>query len=344
MDALRVLFAPDEARDMLRKLGGLLLGIGMLLIFVRKSEPALGETWGDFGLFVVLLLPCLFLYAVGFLGRQSTRELRPWESVYLVFALIFVPLVLFQLIELVNGDTGASLNVFWIFLVTAGLAALAAFLAGVRYQLFLGSVALIVSWSALWDEILTDGLAGDLGTYRGLLIILAALLLGAALAVYLLDRDAELARPSELVTGAGLSAVTAAGGISLTTIFSEATVVLLPTARPSNFWNGVLLIVALLLVLYGARFRVRGPSYVGAIGLFLVILIVGLDLPEMRGNNIVGWPLAALVAGAIAFGLSLIPGLKVDVTMGQRGSGPGPPRGSSGAGQPGGAPETEVLG
>jgi hypothetical protein len=326
VNELRRLFAPDEGRDMLRALGGLLLGTALLLWFIRKSSTDLGEPWGDFALLVVLLVPCAFLYAIGLLGRFSTGALAPWASVYLVFALVFVPLVLFQFVELVDGDTGAPLNVFWIFLVTAAAAGAAALLAGVRYQLLLGSIALIVSWSALWDEII--GLGDSLGTYRGLLIILSALLLGGAVGLYLLDREGGLGRPSELVTGAGISAVTGAGGISFLVVFSEATLTGLPVARPSTLWNLVLLVVALLLILGGTRFGFRGPAYVGAIGLFIFVFVVGLDFrSDDPDNSLVGWPLVLLILGAIAFAVSMIPGLKIDVPLGRRGGppSPGPP-------------------
>jgi hypothetical protein len=284
---------------------------------------------------VVLLVPCAFLYAMGLVARFSTGELRPWESVYLVFALVFVPLVLFQFLELIGGDTGAPLNVFWIFLLTAAAAGAAALLAGVRYQLLLGSIALIVSWSALWDEII--GLGDSLGAYRWLLIILAALLLAGAVGLYLLDREGELGRPSELVTGAGISAVTAAGGISFGVVAAQATAAAVPTSPPNTWWNLVLLVVALLLILGGTRLGLRGPTYVGAIGLFIFVFVVGLDLrSEAPDNSLVGWPLVLLILGAIVFALSMIPGLKIDVPLGRRG-GP-PPAGPPSAGPPPGGP------
>ena len=41
MNDLSRLFAPDDMRDGLRKLGGLLIGAGLFMTFERKSGPAL---------------------------------------------------------------------------------------------------------------------------------------------------------------------------------------------------------------------------------------------------------------------------------------------------------------
>src|SRR5919201_5192224 len=169
MNDLRTLFAPDEARDAIRNSSGL------------------GSNWGDWGLLATLLIAFAFLYGVGMLGALSTGGPRPWESVYLVFGVLLAPFVLLQFIEASNGSPGASLNTFWVFGVTAGLAAVATLVAGVRYGFLLGSLALIVSWSALWDKVLSNGIGAHFGIYRGLLIILGLLLLGAALVVFRLD-------------------------------------------------------------------------------------------------------------------------------------------------------------
>ena len=42
-----------------------------------------------------------------------------------------------------------------------------------RVQLLLGSIAVIISWTALWDKILSGGIGAHWGVYRGLLGILA---------------------------------------------------------------------------------------------------------------------------------------------------------------------------
>ena len=117
--------APDDGRDALRVLGGLLIGLGFAMVFLRKSTPGLGSQWGDFGLFVVLLVATVFLYAVALAGRIATGVSRPWEGVYAIFGVFLAPLTMAQFVQLLNGTPGASLNVAWIFLVTAGLDELA---------------------------------------------------------------------------------------------------------------------------------------------------------------------------------------------------------------------------
>ncbi len=303
------LFAPDEGRDALRKFGGLLLGLGLMLAFVRKGTNAFGYTWGDWGLFAILLIAFVFLYGLGLIGAV-TAGLRSWGSVYLVFGILVAPLALLQFIEAINGAPGASLNTFWVFGVTAGLAVAATLVAGLRYGLLLASLALIVAWSALWDKILSNGIGAHYGVYRGLLLLLAVLFLGAAaaLATRRIDPDGP-ERAGELVTGASLAAVIA-GSLSAPKVFAFSNpffTVAGPTS--SLLWEIVLLVVSLLAIGYGSRFSVRGPAYVGAFGLLVFVLVAGLDLNDSTPEgSLVGWPLLLVLVGAIACVVSLVPG------------------------------------
>ena len=155
------LFKPDDTRDALRKIGGLLFGLGALMIYIRKGPLfALNPSqWADFPIFLVLAIPAVALYG-SVLTRPRTGELRPWQLVFSVFGLIFVVLGLMQFVNMIGGSPNAALNVFWILLVTAGLAFYAGIVAGVRVQLLLGSIALIISWTALWDKLLSGGIGG----------------------------------------------------------------------------------------------------------------------------------------------------------------------------------------
>ena len=333
MNDLSRLFAPDEGRDALRKLAGLLIGLGLMMTFIRKADSSLGDAWGDWGLLIVLLIAFAFLYGVGLLGRLNTDGLRAWESVYLVFGVLVAPFVLLQFIEAINGTPGASLNVFWVFGVTAGLAVARTYLAGLRYGLLLASLAVIVSWSTLWNKIVSDGIGAHLGIYRGLLLILAGLLLAVAFAVWRMDRQEGPARANDVVTGAALSALIA-GSLSVSGVFGRSNPLLaVPSAESSLFWEIVLLAISLLAVGYGSRFAARGPAYVGGIGLIIFLLIAGADLNEATPQGkIVGWPLVLVVVGALAFAASLIPGVKIGPLGverlgwgGGRGSPPPPP-------------------
>src|SRR3954447_8231706 len=168
------LFKPDDTRDALRKLGGLLLGLGALMIYIRKG-PFLTvnpSQWASFPMFLVLAIPAAYLYGGAILSRPETGVLRPWQVVHSVFGLVFVALGLLEFVDMIGGTPNAGLNVFWIFLVTAGLAFYAGTVLGVRVQLLLGSIALIISWTALWDKLLSGGISAHWGVYRGLLGLL----------------------------------------------------------------------------------------------------------------------------------------------------------------------------
>jgi hypothetical protein len=149
------LLKPDDTRDALRKIGGLLFGLGALMIYIRKG-PFLTvnpDQWAEFPIFLVLAVPAVVLYG-SVLTRPQTGELRPWQLVYSVFGLVFVFLALTQLVDVIGGNPSAQLNLFWISLATAGLAFYAGVVLGVRVQLLLGSILLILSWSALWGKLL----------------------------------------------------------------------------------------------------------------------------------------------------------------------------------------------
>jgi hypothetical protein len=227
--------------------------------------------------------------------------------------------MLFQFIQAVGGDATADLNVFWVLLVTAAAAAFAALVADVRYSLLLASISVIIGLSALWDKILSNGLFTHYGIYRGLLVIYGLLLLAGAFAVYRFDPLARLRpggtgasepdrwlRAQDVVTGAAIAAV-AAGAITFTAFFAQASVFAVRVASPSLLWDIELLVASLLAVIWGSRVGVRGPTYVGAIGLLIFLIDVGsevgVDVPD---STIVGWPLILALVGAGLFVISLI--------------------------------------
>src|SRR4051794_1615506 len=108
-------FAPDDTRDMLREIGGLLIGLAAGVIYIRKGPFLAGNPsqWAAFPIFLVLAIPAAYLYG-SVLTRPRTGELRPWQAVHSVFGLIFVALALGQFVEVIGGTPTASLNVFWI--------------------------------------------------------------------------------------------------------------------------------------------------------------------------------------------------------------------------------------
>jgi len=318
---MRDLLAPDYTRDSLRKHGGLLLGLGVLMIFLRK-----GEDWSDFVIFLLLAVMAVYLYASVF-TTEATGGARPWQAVHSVFGLIFVPLALSQFVDMIGdeGDSGNSLNVLWIFGVTAALGFYAGVVKGIRVHLLLASIATIVAWSALWDELLGDeGIAGHFGTYRGLLGILSMILLGVGLYLWRRNDDAHvratgvetagdqgLWKASELLTGAGIAAVIACslGISSIVQTLGPLGLFEFTFVETANHWDVLLLLVSLGLVGLGSTIGTRGPVYVGAIGLFLFLFIVGFDLnegEEADPSNLGVWPIILVVLGALGILLSTV--------------------------------------
>lgn len=317
---MKDLLAPDDTRDALRKYGGLLLGLGVFMLILRRGEDS-----GNFVNFLLYAVMAVYLYGAVFTDRY-TDGVRPWAAVHSVFGLIFVPFALSELVDLIGdaGDSGNALNVVWIFGVTAALAFYAGVVKGIRFHILAGAIATIVAWSALWDKLLGDeGIAGHFGTYRGLLGILSILLLAGALYVWRRGDQTRVAgtavddggdqglwKASELLTGAGIAAVIACAlGISSVLQFAaplgftEVSVI-----KTAQVWDVLLLLISLGLVGLGATIGTRGPAYVGAIGLLLFLLIVGLDLNEdsPQPDKVGLWPIILLIAGGLLIAVSAV--------------------------------------
>lgn len=307
MEFLRRLQANDNSRtEALRALGGLLLGIGGLVLLMRKSSLPGG--WEDFPRFVIWLVPALLLYGGGIMAARAT-EPKLWHSVWVVFGILFVYGTLLQFLTLIDGDAGAPLNTVWTLCVVAAVGAGAAVFARVQFGWLIAGIALAIAWLALWDEILENGIGDDAGTFRGLCMVAAVLLV--ALAWMLENRGREGAEAAELVTAAGLIFIVGAGLIGLqdlSSLFVPADVVTTSSeAEPSLFWDVVLLGGSLLLIAAGALTAVRGTVYVGAVGILTFILLVGIDLDdETPEGKILGWPLILLLGAALAIAASLL--------------------------------------
>ena len=316
------LLKPDDTRDALRKIGGLLFGLGILMWLLRKATVAndLGDGW----ILILLLIPAVLLYGGSILPPSETGgRLRPWQTVYSVFGLIFVALALIQFVDLIDDTPDTSLNLTWIFLVVAGLGFFAGVMRGIRFQILFGGIALIVAWSELWNKILGDeGIAGHIGVYRGLLGILSIGLLAGALFLWRTNQggdnraatatepagDFSLWKASELFTAAGIAAVLACslGIASIANLNPLATSPVTPI-ETSWFWDILLLVISLGLVGIGSQIGLRGPVYIGAIGLFLFLLIAGFDLDEGQDadpSKFGIWPIVLLVFGGLGIALS----------------------------------------
>jgi hypothetical protein len=298
---MRSLFTSDRS-PVLRSIAGIFVGIAFVVVALRRGDAdVFGSQWGAGGLFVCLAIPCVLLLSAGLLSPRGA-EASPWQTICVVFGLIILPFALAQLVDWIGspGDAGNSINVAWIFALVAAKALYAGVFGRVRYALFIASLAIIVAWLAIWDEIVSGGLADHISTLRWLLILVAIGL--AALALLAPGRS------SEIVTGASLAGV-GAGAISVLAVYGQNPFVPIPHADASFFWTLELLVISLVAILYGAGGGDRGPVYAGGVGLFLFTLIVGLDFahPDSPDGTLLGWPLVLLIIGLGAYFASFAP-------------------------------------
>lgn len=312
MDALNGLLKGDQ-RGVARAVGGVLFGVAILVVLIRRTNVI--DPWGDFPVFLILFSATVVLLGGGVLGGRAAGGLPTgWQVVFSVFGLIFLPLALYAFLNWIGGDTNSTLNAAWIFGVVAVASFAAALFAGVRAGCLFGALALLVAWLTLWDQLLDDGIGADVGTLRGLLVVVALILAGVAGLVAMRNRPEG--GGGDVVTVAGIAAV-AAGAISIGALGGGlATINGVPstagsTIGTSTFWEIELVVVSLALVLYGARGPTRGPVYVGGIGLFAFIYLVGLDAGNLnRDGSLLGWPLILLIAAVGLLAIGLLPALR----------------------------------
>lgn len=301
-----------EQRDALRLIGATIFATGALALFVRKSFQ---DQWAAFPKLLVLAIPCVLLYGLGTglirLGRPDDRPgeegvVPSWRAASLVFGLLLIPFTLFQLVDVLGGDPDKSGHNAWVFAVTAGAGAYAAFVHGLRWGALFGGLALIISWIAFWDAVVDPSATA----LRWLFLIIGVAL---AVAAFRVDREGAREGP-ELVTAAGVAGLAAGitGLLTLATQLVAGAVASAFGAEPDlggtqqrQEWDVFLLVLAAALIWYGLRAAWRGPVYVGALTLLAFILSVGAEITalfsgEAPSGDLVGWPLLLLVVGGAA--------------------------------------------
>jgi len=309
MEFFRQVQAADDARsEALRALGGLLFGTAVLVLLIRRTS--FENPWDDFPLLVAWLVPALVLYGGGIAAARASAP-RMWHAVWVVFGILFVYGTLIQFLTLIEGDPDAPLNTVWTLLVVAAVAAIAALVAKVRFGWLVAGIALAIAWLALWDEILENGVTDDIGTFRGLCMVAAVVLVAGAWLVE--RRGRERSESAELVTAGGLIFLLGAGLVSLVGVFGG---VFFPVdvsstetggAEPSLLWDVVLLGGSIALIAAGSFAGSRGSIYVGAVGILTFVVLVGSDLDDdSPAGKIVGWPLVLLVVSLVAIAASIL--------------------------------------
>ena len=333
------LFEPDR-RDWLRLLGGVLLAAGAVVLYVRKFEA-----WGEFAKLLVVLIPFVVLYGLGWLsgtrerepgahdGAEVARRPEGWAIVFLILGTVLSGLVIAQLLLTLGADNlEARLHQVLIGLGVAGAAYAASFLRHIPFLSLVGGLAALWAWIFLWDKIVE---IDKIGTGRALLLIFAALLLAAGIFL----RQQGRPQAADFITVAGITAILA-GLLSVSQFASEFDPVGDEETKPSEIWNVFILIVSLALVAYGSKAPSRGPSYVGGFGLLTFVGLVGANVVALANGNfddrekLAGWPLLLLFLGIAALAASFF--------LPREGVGGRGPAGAPG-GVPGGPPGQQTA-
>lgn len=294
---------PDPRGDWLRMLGGVLLALGAVILFARKTDD-----WAAFPLLLVVAIPCVVVFGLGALGALATGAVGRWHAVLMVTGVLLSLLAFGQLWDVVGVDSEAAGFGFLLFGCTTALAAFGAFRVGAAYHAFLAAIAGIATWLFLFEMIFDDP---GVTAYRWLLLVLCAIYLAIAFA--LRKRDAPQA--PEFVTAAGIAGVL----VGTIGIFAEGGNVVgglffgggQGTGEGQSFvWDLFLLLISLVLVAYGAAAHARGPAYVGFFGLLAFAILQAAEVNallegEEPDRSFAGWPLILLLIGAVALALGM---------------------------------------
>ena len=295
---------PDPRGDWLRMLGGVLLAVGAVVLFARKTDD-----WAAFPLLLVVAIPCVLVFGVGALAALATGAVGRWHAVLMVTGVLLSLLAFGQLWDLIGVDTDSSGFGFLLFACTAALAAFGSFRVGAAYQALLAAVAGIATWLFFFDMILDEPGAT---AFRWLLLVLCVVY--ALVAFALRDRDAPQA--PEFVTAAGIAGVLV-GTIGVVAGAGDAIGALIFGATPgegegqSFVWDLFLLVFSLALVAYGAAAHARGPAYVGFLGLLAFAILQGAEVNALLegdepDGSFAGWPLALFLIGGAALAAGLL--------------------------------------
>ena len=273
----------------------------MTLIRVRMSDE-----WADFTLFVVLLLPVAALYGLALAGSAGNERLEPWQSSFLVTAVLVMPVMLERLAAVLGVDDPirASGTMFWVLGLTALAAGYAGRSLGSSINVLLSALAGAGSVLFLADWV---GDNPGIGTFRNTLALLAIAF--CVLAFLLRGREDA---SNYLAASAGVAAVGAGVIGSSTSLLSLIPFFPFGEGAPSNGWEAFLLISCLGLIAYTASRRYRATGYIAAVGLLLFVLIVGRQaertgfLGLVTRHTISGWPITLSILGAVAVAASLL--------------------------------------
>lgn len=307
------------ARDVLRAIGGLLVGVALLVIAIRRGSPEeFGDETSRFGLFLVVGAAAFFLYGTGIAAaRIWPTSVGVWSTVFTSFGVLLIPVAVYLGADAIDQEYDPG----WVTIVAFGLATVAGVLAWLltraRFTLLVAGVSIGIAFLGLLDKLFSDGLEANLSDTRALLLIFAVVLAGSTIPIGKRIDDPDHRAQAEIFTGAAVLAFVAltigVGGAGTLASSGVSPTDVAAFGGPQVpgvdvFWDLVTLVIGLALILFATRTGWRGPGYVGTAILFLFIYSVGLDLDDSSPEGkVVGWPLLLLIGGLVAFLASLKP-------------------------------------
>ena len=319
---MRKSLAPDDTRDLLREFAALLIALGAAMWVLRTGAAA-----GAFASFCILAIPAVLLLWMALSNFPSSRTTRPWQAVVSTVGVVLAVLALRQLANWLGepGDASNGINIFWTFALGAVIAAWSARKAGVRFQILLSCLLSAVAVAGILNVILSGGVVGSFGVFRGLMLIYSLLLAGLGVILWRSPDAArgrsvtsELSDPesgralrsaTEAFTGAAVVAIFACGYGITSALGLIPTIANIDSAGSSIFWEVLLLLAGVLSVVAGAAIGSRGLTWVGGIGLILFFFIVGADVHsgQRRPDAFGVWPAVLLALGVTFLVVSLVP-------------------------------------
>lgn len=148
-----------DLRDLLRSVGGLLLAVGALALWARKSSH---DGWSDLARLLVVAVPAILLFVLALdLSEPRAREkARPSQSVLMVVSILLGPVVLFEFLHGIGASTRHALLDAAVFAIVALLAVYATWRTRVSYTALLAGLGAIISLALVW--------IGSRARFRGL--------------------------------------------------------------------------------------------------------------------------------------------------------------------------------
>jgi hypothetical protein len=283
----------EQSRNLMRLIGGISLAVAVVLVNIRMNA-----SWGDFPLFLVVAVPCVLMLWIAVNAKSDDDGPQGWQSAYLVMGVILALISLFKFRQILGSDNVGSGAQFWIFMLTAALAAYAAFQLNSSINTLLAALALAFAALAFVSWVGSDP---GYKTFRWVLVLETIAFVAAARSI----RADRPAHSHYLIDAAGVTALLAGTiGALASAVRSVIAAAFVGTSsgggQEGNGWELFLLVVSLALIAYTVWERYWGTAYIGFVGLLAFIALVG------NSSSLKWWPILLLIVGiaGVAAGVS----------------------------------------